>query len=97
MRDSRGTLAGHNTVSISLDECVLREHYATPSGFVSIPAGSAELPPGCINATTTATAIRGEIETTVNASNGPETFLRNHLDGVLDTIFDGQGILICDP
>ncbi|MGA1203201.1 MAG: dockerin type I repeat-containing protein [Planctomycetota bacterium] len=70
---------------------------ATPSGFVSIPAGSAELPPGCINATTTATAIRGEIETTVNASNGPETFLRNHLDGVLDTIFDGQGILICDP
>lgn len=35
VRDSRGTLAGHNTVSISLDECVLREHYATPSGFES--------------------------------------------------------------
>ena len=32
VRAANGTLAGHNTISMILGECVLREHYTTPSG-----------------------------------------------------------------
>ena len=28
-----GQLAGHNVISLSLNGCVLREHYTTPTGF----------------------------------------------------------------
>lgn len=33
VRTAAGTLAGHNTLSVILGECVLREHYTTPSGY----------------------------------------------------------------
>lgn len=33
VRASNGGLAGHNTLSVSLGECVLREHYTTPLGY----------------------------------------------------------------
>ncbi len=33
VRAANGALAGHNTLSPILGECVLREHYTTPSGY----------------------------------------------------------------
>lgn len=33
VRTAAGALAGHNTLSVILGECVLREHYTTPSGY----------------------------------------------------------------
>lgn len=33
VRASNGALAGHNTLSLILGECVLHEHYTTPSGY----------------------------------------------------------------
>ncbi len=33
VRASNGALAGHNTISVILGECVLQEHYTTPSGY----------------------------------------------------------------
>lgn len=33
VRAANGALAGHNTVSVFLGECVLQEHYTTPSGY----------------------------------------------------------------
>ncbi len=33
VRNAAGTLAGHNTLSVLLGECVLSEHYTTPSGY----------------------------------------------------------------
>ena len=33
VRAANGALAGHNTLSLVLGECVLQEHYTTPSGY----------------------------------------------------------------
>lgn len=33
VRTASGALAGHNTLSVVLGECVLHEHYTTPSGY----------------------------------------------------------------
>ena len=33
VRAANGALAGHNTLSVLLGECVLQEHYTTPSGY----------------------------------------------------------------
>ena len=33
VRASSGALAGHNTITVGLDECVIMEHYTTPSGY----------------------------------------------------------------
>ena len=33
VRAATGVLAGHNTLSLVLGECVLQEHYTTPSGY----------------------------------------------------------------
>lgn len=33
VRTASGALAGHNTLSVILGECVLHEHYTTPSGY----------------------------------------------------------------
>jgi len=33
VRAATGALAGHNTLSLVLGECVLQEHYTTPSGY----------------------------------------------------------------
>ena len=33
VRAATGALAGHNTLSLLLGECVLQEHYTTPSGY----------------------------------------------------------------
>lgn len=33
VRTAAGALAGHNTISVILDECVLMEHYTTPTGY----------------------------------------------------------------
>ena len=33
VRAANGALAGHNTLSVILGECVIREHYTTPSGY----------------------------------------------------------------
>jgi N-acyl-D-amino-acid deacylase len=33
VRASNGATAGHNTISVGLDECVIMEHYTTPSGY----------------------------------------------------------------
>ena len=33
VRSANGPLTGHNTLSVILGECVLREHYTTPSGY----------------------------------------------------------------
>lgn len=33
VRAANGTLAGHNTLSVLLGQCVLQEHYTTPSGY----------------------------------------------------------------
>ena len=33
VRAANGGLAGHNTLTVSLGECVLQEHYTTPSGY----------------------------------------------------------------
>lgn len=33
VRAANGALAGHNTISVILGECVLQEHYTTPSGY----------------------------------------------------------------
>jgi len=33
VRAANGALAGHNTLSLGLGECVLQEHYTTPSGY----------------------------------------------------------------
>ena len=33
VRAASGALAGHNTITVVLGECALREHYTTPSGY----------------------------------------------------------------
>ncbi|MDH3271217.1 MAG: D-aminoacylase [Gemmatimonadota bacterium] len=33
VRAATGALAGHNTISVALGECVIMEHYTTPSGY----------------------------------------------------------------
>ena len=43
VRAATGALAGHNTLSLVLGECVLQEHYTTPSGYEgSGPTGLTE-------------------------------------------------------